>query len=382
MGDFIKKISLVIVSFLIILGSLSFIFDKTENDPGDNENYESQYFNNKNISDGPYIFYENNNIIVRWIKNGRLVERKVADDNYYMIKRNFGFDFDPKWAKNNYYNNVNYKQDYEDVENLIAISDIHGQYDVLVKLLKQYKVIDNKYNWSFGDGHLVVLGDILDRGPNVTESLWLIYRLEKQANKAGGKVHVLLGNHELMVLNNDLRYIHPKYIKTAQLMGTTYYQLYTKNTFIGRWLRTKPVIVTINDMLFVHAGISPEFVVWKFTPEKANKLFINNIVGHNWNTILENKDLTFLMSNDGPIWYRGYFESPNLNEQKVQEILNHFSSNHIIVGHTSLPNVISLFDGKIFGIDSSIKYGEYGEILFYKKGQFARGTLHGSIISF
>ena len=72
------------------------------------------------------------------------------------------------------------------------------------------KVIDTDLTWSFGDGHLVIVGDVFDRGPNVTECLWLIYRLEQEASAAGGAVHFLLGNHELMVMRGDLRYLNER----------------------------------------------------------------------------------------------------------------------------------------------------------------------------
>ena len=60
---------------------------------------------------------------------------------------------------------------------------------------------------------------------------------EIQAKKKGGFVHILLGNHEYMVFQNDLRYIHSKYHKTPFLLGIEYKELYGKNTVIGKWLR-------------------------------------------------------------------------------------------------------------------------------------------------
>jgi len=381
----IKKLINSIIGFLIILISLSFnSFDLKDEavDPKITENPESRYFNRKNITDGPYIFYDNDIISIKWIHRNRLAERNIRGNNFNVIKRKFGFDFNPDWIEQCDNDSINYIQDFSGVENLIAISDVHGQYNTLVKLLKEHHVIDNDFNWIFGKGHLVVLGDIFDRGPNVTEALWLIFSLEQQAEKSGGMVHVLLGNHEIMVLNNDIRYIHEKYITTAQLMATIYTQLYSENTFFGKWLRKKPIIVTINDMLFVHAGISLEFITNGFTTTQTNKLFTENIVRQNWKTILENTTSTFMMSNKGPVWFRGYFEDPNLTEFQVDKILQYFNTNHIIVGHTSMPNIVSLFHGKIFGIDSNIKSGDYGELLIYERGNYYRGTLNGGRIKF
>ena len=96
--------------------------------------------------------------------------------------------------------------------------------------------------------------------------------LEIQAKKKGGFVHFLLGNHEYMVFQNDLRYIHSKYHKTPFLLGIEYKELYGKNTVIGRWLRSKSTIIKINDIIFTHGGISKEFFSSvDFDLEKINK---------------------------------------------------------------------------------------------------------------
>ena len=163
-------------------------------------------------------------------------------------------------------------------------------------------------------------------------------------------------------------------------MKTTYSHLYSENSFLGNWLRKKPVFVTINDMLFVHAGVTTDFIKKGYTRAQINKLFTEDIVGQTWNTILANPISTFMMESNGPIWYRGYFDEPVIKEYQVDHLLNYFNVDHIIVGHTSMPNVVSLFNGKIFGIDSSIKYGDYGELLIYKKGKYYRGSLNGSLI--
>ena len=64
-----------------------------------------------------------------------------------------------------------------------------------------------------------MLGDVFDRGPNHLEILWLLYQLEAEAARAGGGVHLVLGNHEAMVLNGDLRYLNAKYADTARVLG-------------------------------------------------------------------------------------------------------------------------------------------------------------------
>jgi hypothetical protein len=225
----------------------------------------------------------------------------------------------------------------------------------------------------------VIVGDIFDRGEKVTEILWFIYDLEKQALEQGGMVHYLLGNHEYMVMQNDLRYINEKYQTSAALLGTTYQELFNDQTVLGRWLRSKNTIVLIDDNLFVHGGISAEFVRSEFNPTYVNNLMRKSIDKPKDKLDPLVKELYF--GYYGPIWYRGYFED-NLAESRIDSILMATDVKHIVVGHTSQERVEQLYHNKIFAVDSSIKLGKYGEILLISDGQYTRGTLKGEAIKF
>jgi hypothetical protein len=159
------------------------------------------------------------------------------------------------------------------------------------------------------------------------------------------------------------------------MMATSYDQLFADNTIIGKWLKTSPVILTINDILFVHAGISPEFIENKFTQQGVNFMFQNRILGEEDDIIESDPLLKFLEGRNGPVWYRGYFNDSTFTEQKLDQILEYFNKNSIVVGHTTQDSIISLFDGKIFGIDAGIKRGKYGELFIYENDKFYRGTL-------
>lgn len=352
------------------------------NEPISNSSSQSNQEGISYISDGPYIFYSDDKIVVKWVYENYAYRKTIRNNKIKFIHRNFNLDLEIDWILNEPNIKPEFKQEYNNVKDLIAISDIHGQYDVFIKLLQQYKVIDKDLKWIFGSGHLVILGDIMDRGPKVTESLWLVYQLEKQAEKSGGKVHFILGNHELMVVNNDARYINPKYLESSSLLNTTYDKLFSANTLLGSWLRRRPVMVKINDILFVHAGISVDFIKQNLNIEETNKLFMNKIIGNSWDNILNDSTLTFMTGDYGPIWYRGYFTDFYLKEYQIDHILRYYNSKHIIVGHTSLPNITSIYDKKIMGIDSNIKMGDYGELLIIKNNEFFRGTTNGTLIKF
>ncbi|MEO9481963.1 MAG: metallophosphoesterase [Ekhidna sp.] len=309
------------------------------------------------INDGPYLFIEQGKLISRSIVAGEVITKEIAINAY-------DTSFMPQ------------KSIFSGVEEIVALSDIHGQYDLAVEILQNNQVIDEELNWNFGAGHLVIAGDIFDRGPKVTETLWLVYKLEKQAKEAGGLVHFILGNHEYMVLHKDLRYLHEKYVKASDLLGISYDELFGKQTVLGRWLRTKPTLVKINEHVFLHGGVSNDFLsAVGFDIEEINKTMRESIDRSKEEMKSTDFYSTYYGSN-GPIWYRGYFYG-NLSDQSIDSVLNRTNSEHMVVGHCSNDEVVSLFDNKVFGVDSSIKRGKYGEVLFLIKDNFYRGTKEG-----
>ncbi len=317
-------------------------------------------FQYPSLTDGPYVFIKEDHFLKKSIKNGVVFSEKLGQDT-------FNTEYSPKPST---FNNVN---------KIVALSDIHGQYDLLIKLLINNKIIDEDLIWIFGEGHFVVVGDIFDRGDKVNEVLWFLYDLEIQAKKKGGFVHILLGNHEYMVFQNDLRYIHSKYHKTPFLLGIEYKELYGKNTVIGKWLRSKPTIIKINDIMFTHAGISREFFSSvNFDLDNINRdmresidLSIDEMVSNNfYNIYFGEKSLT---------WYRGYYYH-DMTDKQLNKLLDKIEAKHIVVGHSSSDNVLEFYDNIVYCVDSSMKLGEYGEILLIKNNVFYRGTLSGQII--
>nr|WP_321235103.1 metallophosphoesterase [uncultured Psychroserpens sp.] len=349
----IKNTLFIIISIITI----SSVFSQEVESKKDSIKNELSEF-----SDGPYIFIENNRLIEKTIVSGKVSSRVLKANAYDTV-------FTPE------------KSAFNKVKKIAALSDIHGQYDVAIELLKNNKIIDKNLNWNFGSGHLVIVGDIFDRGNKVNEMLWLIYKLEIQANNKGGRVHFLLGNHEYMILHKDLRYISEKYRLSSKLLNLEYDQLYSHKTIIGRWLRSKSTIIKINNNVFVHGGVSEDFIVNNdFNLEKINDVMRKSIE----RTKQEMKSTDFYniyYGNKSLIWYRGYFND-NLTDSDISKILELVNSKHIIVGHCSNEEVVQLYENKIFGVDSSIKKGKYGELLFIENKQFFRGTLNGKKIQF
>src|SRR6266849_2547370 len=98
----------------------------------------------------------------------------------------------------------------ETPEAVVAIGDVHGDFDDFVALLQHTGLIDAQHHWTGNKATLVQVGDLLDRVPKPREVMDLVMALEKEAPKAGGRVVSLLGNHEMMNLMGDLRYVTPQ----------------------------------------------------------------------------------------------------------------------------------------------------------------------------
>lgn len=329
------------------------------------------------INDGPYYFLSNDTIRVIWIESSMLRKGYLlpGTTNENMLPADISYDY--KELTKVYGMKPNYRQRYNRIDSIAVISDVHGHYDTYLNHLQSNGIIDKDLNWKFGKGHLVLLGDAFDRGDKVTEILWHLFKLEKQAVKDGGMVHFILGNHELMVLGGDRRYIHEKYRKVESIAGADYSDLYSENSVLGKWLRSKPVMITINNILFVHAGASPELVHKGMKIKQVNQIFSERIIGKDIDPYLKDEELDLLSGNDGPVWYRGYFADSTLSITSLDSILGFYGKEHIVIGHTPQKNIMILFDNKVIGIDTGMGYGQPGYMLINKNGRFYKGSISG-----
>lgn len=272
---------------------------------------------------------------------------------------------------------------FDGVSRFMALSDIHGDFDPFINLLRNAGVMDRSDGWAWGDGHLVINGDVFDRGADVTECLWLIYRLQQEAAMQGGAVHYLLGNHELMVIRGDLRYIHDSYIKgITGHTGIDYDELFGPCMELGRWLRTLPAAVRIDSTLFVHGGIPPGSIMEPIPLEEMNSLAGSGLD-------LSSVELKFseplkrLYGGLGPFWYRGYHYGiqgyyPEATRQEVEDILDFYDVRHIVVGHSERDSLTALYDGSIFAIDVPVDELEGQQALLFEEGAFYRVDPDGS----
>jgi calcineurin-like phosphoesterase family protein len=199
---------------------------------------------------------------------------------------------------------------------LVAIGDVHGDFNDFVAILQRTGLIDEQRHWTGGKATFVQVGDLIDRGPKPREVQDLMMSLEEAAAKAGGRVVALLGNHEVMNLMGDLRYVTPENYASfadseSEKRRTAAYQKYaawrkdhpqllaeleqpvlavteeewmtrhplgfieqrdafSPNGVYGKWVRQRFAIAKIGGVLFLHGGISPKLVSMKLDAINAH----------------------------------------------------------------------------------------------------------------
>jgi len=255
---------------------------------------------------------------------------------------------------------------YEMPERLIAISDIEGNFTAFSSFLQANQVINERFQWTFGRGHLVLVGDFVDRGEDVLQTLWLIYKLEVEAKRFGGRVHFILGNHEIMNIQGDFRYVQEKYKKLAMAIGNkkepteNYKILFSLESHLGAWLRSKNVVEKIGDYLFAHAGLSPRILPLEIDLEEINQITRAHIDEGMHDQPNEDEKIRFLTGVECPFWYRGlvtdYRYYAQIKEQELDTILSKYKAKKIVVGHSIVEDISYGFNEKVIRID--VKHGK------------------------
>jgi len=191
-------------------------------------------------------------------------------------------------------------------DRIVAVGDVHGDFNSLSLILRRAGLVDELNRWDGGNATLVQTGDLIDRGPKGREAMDLLIWLEKDAAKAGGQVVPLLGNHEVMNILGDLRYVpaqsyaafadgesekrrraacreyaawaasHPKWLVAIKkpAMATTagdwmaghpagfveYRDAFGPSGKYGKWVRQHATVVKIGGVVFLHGGIPPSLI--------------------------------------------------------------------------------------------------------------------------
>lgn len=310
---------------------------------------------------------------------------------------------------------------FSNVDRVVAIGDVHGAYPEFVQVLKGTGLVDASLRWTGGRTHLVSTGDLFSRGDEALKVVELLMRLQGEAAAAGGAVHPLLGNHEVMSLTGDLRYVSAGEFATyatkeGELRDTAIgarrgylerMQALAPDGRIGRWLLQRPVMITINDDLFVHGGLSDRLIGQ--TLEQVNAAALRDVraFAESWHALVaggalkptDDFDRILAVANalasapvpdpasppplrgqaqaivaavkglpfqsHGPVWYRGSSVCHPYTESAVASAaLRSLGARRMVVGHTpTLDHRVSLrLGGQVARIDTGMNKPAYGGI--------------------
>ncbi len=277
------------------------------------------------------------------------------------------------------------------VERIVAVGDLHGDYGNFIRILKNPKVglIDDNLHWTGGKTHLVQTGDILDRGDRAKDILEFLMRLEREAEAAGGKVHVLLGNHEEATITG-ISLSYPDYVSARQFVSflSEKFRKDRENKYIsqlsaeerariqseggdsemdrillnywdgvlrkirkreapydalayidnfndkyGKWLLQKNCVIKINDIIFVHGGINLHYSNWKLKDlNDVLRMELRVYALHPRNPRVGDRPFQprLVYNPQSPLWYR---QDDTASQAEIDEILAKLGAARMVVGH-------------------------------------------------
>ena len=172
-------------------------------------------------------------------------------------------------------------------DHVYAVSDVHGQYEIFVRLLAANHLIASavtepaKVTWTGGTATLIVAGDHIDKGARSIDVIDLLRALEDQAPRSGGRVVALMGNHEAEFLDDPQ---NDKATSTGEdaigidtqirALGLAAAPIAagTDRPGRGRWLRNLPLAVRVKKWFFAHGGNTQRLSIAELDEKLRNSL--------------------------------------------------------------------------------------------------------------
>ncbi|MET0343078.1 MAG: shewanella-like protein phosphatase [Polyangiales bacterium] len=246
---------------------------------------------------------------------------------------------------------------------VIAIGDLHGDLTATRSALRLAGAIDDADRWVGGKLVVVQTGDVLDRGDEDRAVLDLLDRLRDEAKRAGGELISLAGNHEVMNVMGDFRYITqggfdafggPEARLDAFKPGGPY----------ALRIAERSIYVRVGDTLFVHGGVLDKHVEYGLDRIQDEL--------RAWMRGERPEPPLMLMTEDGPIWTRLYSD-PTLPSdcEQLSRVLAKLDAKRMVVGHTpQQAGITSACEGKVWRIDTGMSrfYGGKVEVLELRGG--------------
>jgi len=254
---------------------------------------------------------------------------------------------------------------------VVAVGDIHGDYNKLVKILRHAKLINRHNKWIARNTIFIQVGDLIDRGDDIMKILDLLFKLRDQAQSKKSVVYLLYGNHEIDNFKGN--YYHTSLGDMNSFHGlANREEAFSVNGKYGKVLRKEMnVTMVFNDSVFVHSGLTPEFA--ELGIENMNK-HVQDILSNvpSFDEILEmsKKNITHplytepILDEEGPLDSRSFVaENESTLCPKIEKTLEITNTKRMIVGHNAIDygEIITRCDNKVIFIDIGLSscYGDY-----------------------
>ena len=328
---------------------------------------------------------------------------------------------------------------------IVAVGDVHGSFEGLTSILQEAGILDKDLKWAGGDATYIQLGDLFDRGLDVRQVMELLMRLEGEAAAAGGRFQCIIGNHETMNLTGFYRDNNPEVYTTfvggksekrrnklwsavksyREIWGeptdeaarqawmdehplgwVEYADALSPKGVYGKWLRTLPVAIMIDDVLFIHGGVSPSvagktvdeinaiakkelktfdkarqyLVAQSLLPatasfvdvgritlmimDEAEKEISTDVVRRHADQLepVAGIDDWLIMHPDGPLWFRGAARwDEELRGEEMAALLDGIGAQVMVVGHTPSRDgrMVVRFEDRVILIDTGMLSSYY-----------------------
>lgn len=244
---------------------------------------------------------------------------------------------------------------------LVAVGDLHGDIENAIAVLRLAGVTDAQGRWTGGETVLVQTGDIVDRGPDSKAVVELLIALQSEAAAAGGAVYPLLGNHEVMNMTGDWRYVSEEDIGRFGSEAARK-EAFSASGALGAWLRQRDAVLRLGGVIFVHGGVSEAFA-------SRGAAGLSAAV----RAAIDGQGPPDVLGPEGPLWYRGYaLNDEPLACAELGRALPALGATRMVVGHTTQRSgkILSRCDGQLLAIDTGISahYGAHLAALELRDG--------------
>ena len=264
-------------------------------------------------------------------------------------------------------------------DNILVLSDIHGDIDYLNSILAEMKVVDEQGDWQWQENQLVITGDSVDKGPADFAVLWRLYQLSQKAKSSGGAVHVLIGNHENYQLRGNHSRLHTDlrvkaFAMTENLTASS--SAYSQQTILGKWLRTRPVVIRLGKYLFTHGGLSKTHLKSKYSLLELNESVWEYYRGAKLSALNPTEQFSLTLGREGLLWFRGQLReniSNTPSSEELANILKQYGAEVLVIGHSAMDVLEAKVDNQVWPVHAE---HESGQVLLIEQGQAKIQTLN------